>query len=236
MRNFLSVVVPVLGLILAGPSLSMGQVVLKGTGVSQSLHNMNNAAGANIAVKNSEVCRPCHTPHNVITNQDYLWNRAAPAATYTLYNVAHPYTNYTANYGALDSGSKLCLSCHDGAIGVDNYGGATTNLVKVNAANLVGNSGNLRNDHPVGLSYPGLSADGKTFTPQPGYQNPTLAAFTADGNGTAKGVQLIYLPSGAWGVGCHSCHDSHNTYDATQGNFLRTSMKYSFLCLKCHDK
>lgn len=221
------------GLVSALPALCIGQVVQKSTGVSASLHNLNSMG---VSVQNSEVCRPCHTPHNVITNQDYLWNRAAPTGTYTLYNVAHPYTNYAANYGGIDSGSKLCLSCHDGSIAVDNYGGATTGTIKVLAAYQVGASGNLRNDHPVGLSYPGLSADGKTWTPQPGYQNPTAVTFSADGNGTAKGVQLIYLPSGQWGVGCHSCHDSHNTYDQTQGRFLRTSMKYSFLCLKCHDK
>ena len=233
MQRSLCSVVTVLGLVVAAPVLCLGQVAQKTTGVSITLHNLNNFG---VTVKNSEVCRPCHTPHNVIANQDYLWNRAAPTGTYTLYNVAHPYTTYNTNYGGIDSGSKVCLSCHDGSIAVENYGGVTTGTIKVPLAYQVGASGNMRNDHPVGLSYPGLSVDGRTWTPQPGYNNPTLATFSADGNGTSKGVQVVYLPSGQWGIGCASCHDSHKTYDATQGMFLRTSMKYSFLCLKCHDK
>lgn len=228
----------VLGLVVTGPALCAAQVAAKTTGVSVSLHNFNNAPFS-LTVQNSEVCRPCHTPHNVIANQDYLWNRAAPTASYTLYNVAHPYTVYTSNYSAgLDSASKVCLSCHDGTIAVDNYGGVTTGTHRVPTAYQVGASGNLRNDHPVGLSYPGLTGTtvaSWVWAAQPGYMNPTAAVFSADGNGTAKGVQLVQLPSGQWGVGCSSCHDAHNSYPG-MANLLRTSMQYSFLCLKCHDK
>ena len=89
---------------------------LKPDGISVSPHNMN-AIG--VQVENQEVCRPCHTPHGAQSTLGALWNHQVnTGAQYTLYKT-------TSAYAGLDGSSKLCLSCHDGAIAVDNYGGKT---------------------------------------------------------------------------------------------------------------
>lgn len=205
----------------------------KGSGISVSPHNMN-AFG--VQVENQEVCRPCHTPHNSQAKTlGLLWNHQVnTGATYTLYKTS-------SSYVGLDSSSKLCLSCHDGAIAVDNYGGKTTGTHFVTGSKAVGLNGDLSDDHPVGVKYPGtFSADGKTWTPSvsngvpsTSFNDPTAAVFSADGPNGGSGLRLATLPDGSKGIGCGTCHNPHVN---SNGDFLRTSMQYSFLCLKCHNK
>jgi len=214
-------------LVLMAPTRVWAAATPAGTGVTASPHNMNNFG---VAVENQEVCRPCHTPHNVPDKtQPALWNHQLnPAASYQLYNTGHS-TRFSANYVGLDTESKLCLSCHDGAIAVDNYGGATGGTHFVSGSKAVGKNGDLTDDHPVGLKYP-FNADG--VTPAGGYNDPAAATFSADGV-SGRGVNLVTLPDGSKGVGCSSCHTEHNN---TNGDFLRVSNQYSYLCLKCHNK
>jgi predicted CXXCH cytochrome family protein len=219
-------------LIVALPALSFGQAPTPtpGTsGVSVSPHNLNLEG---IAVNNEEVCLPCHTAHGAIAGQDALWNHEVNAsAVYTLYNTAHT-TKHGDKYVGLDEASKLCLSCHDGAIAIDNYGGKTNGTQFMTGDHAVGLNGDLTDDHPVGLSYP-IQPDGSAGGDTGGYRDPDDPTFTADGIGTSKGVQLLSMPGGTKGVGCRSCHHSHNS---SLGDFLRTDNQYSFLCRKCHTK
>lgn len=161
-----------------------------------------------------------------------LWEKTADTqATYILYN-ARNRVAYSDNYVGLDGISKLCLSCHDGSVASDGSmrNGGRSHGFSVSRS--ISDGGDLTSDHPVGVRYPGLSADGQFWTPQVDWNDPTSPTFSADGINGAAGVQLVQLPDGSKGVGCTSCHHPHNN---RLGYFRRTSMRYSFMCLKCHD-
>ena len=68
-----------------------------------------------------EICKVCHTPHNAITTVTNapLWNHQMTNATFQLYTSA----TMNATTGQPDGSSKLCLSCHDGTVALENFGG-----------------------------------------------------------------------------------------------------------------
>ncbi|MFQ6108814.1 MAG: cytochrome C, partial [Candidatus Aminicenantales bacterium] len=70
-----------------------------------------------------EICIVCHTPHNADTSVSAapLWNHDVTTATYTLYSSS----TLDATLGQPGDISKLCLSCHDGTVAIDSFGGAT---------------------------------------------------------------------------------------------------------------
>ncbi len=108
----------------------------------------------------NEICRPCHTPHNAMTaavaGTDRLWSHKLTDATYkigetTVGGVTSDVTMSAAT--GLDKVSRLCMSCHDGTVALDAFGGTvlqtgTQNMTK--AGPLLGTD--LTNDHPVGTN------------------------------------------------------------------------------------
>jgi len=226
------------------------------TSIVASPHNLNTDAGvASVNTHNftAEVCLPCHAPHNATyAGSGLLWNHkvTATGTSYTLYT--SPGKNVTANSGTggtsanpqLDNSTVLCLSCHDGSIAIDNYGGVTTdNSIMVKSwANMSGPGGtfDLSQDHPLGVGYPGLPQEttvvAGSFTAanaQYGYQDPTVAGpFTTGGVGGIPAVKLVALPTGYMGIGCISCHEPHDW----SKSFMRISNNGSALCLSCHIK
>lgn len=168
-----------------------------------------------------EMCNACHTPHNSLTIADApLWDHQVTVATFTLYT--SPSMDATFGVGAQPSGSsKLCLSCHDGTVALDNFGGVTTGTNFIAGVGNVGND--LANDHPVSFTY-----DAALATADGGLFNPTTVNSGLGGTITAD---LLY----AGKVECSSCHDVHRGGSAT-GKLLVKSNAASALCLTCHDK
>ncbi|MFC2116807.1 cytochrome c3 family protein [Bacteroidota bacterium] len=163
-----------------------------------------------------EICITCHTPHNAAAvTGAVLWNHGVSGATFTTYTSG----TLQGAIGAPDGTSLLCLSCHDGTVGLEDFGGAggTTNLIA--GAALVGTD--LSNDHPISITYNTTTAgnDGGLYDPS-----------TAN-SGLGGTIDADLLFSG--NVECASCHDVH---DNTNGNFLRISNAASALCLTCHNK
>ena len=174
-------------------------------GIAGTAHDFS-GAGWN---SSGEICIVCHTPHNAqaLTSAP-LWNHTYTTQTFNVYSGF----DLDATVGQPSEASKLCLSCHDGTVALDSFGGATgTNPIGSGSANL-GTS--LTNDHPISMTYDGglASSDG-------GLKDPTSQAVAA------------LLHSGK--VECSSCHDVH---DNTVAPFLRMSNTNSALCLTCHDK
>ena len=165
-----------------------------------------------------EICIVCHTPHNadVSVSEAPLWNHELAAATgYT------PYSGSTLNatVGQPTAESKLCLCCHDGTVGLENFGattGGTANLITGDA--LLGKD--LSDDHPISFTYnTALStADGGLFDP------------ATDDSGLGGTIAEDLLFGGI--MQCSSCHDVHSNV----ANFLIMSNAASALCLTCHDK
>jgi hypothetical protein len=181
-----------------------------------------------------QVCIMCHTPHNA-KSQGPLWNHAMSTATYTLYGSS----TMKAASAQPGSVSKLCLSCHDGTIGVLDYGAATGGMTLAQAyapgtgASVLGV--NLSNDHPVGITY-----DAALVARNPGLLDPATTTVTVGSTISKKGtVNAQLLVEGK--VECSTCHDVHNIYTVATGagssrGLVKVDLTGSKLCLQCHAK
>ena len=168
----------------------------------------------------NDLCGVCHTPHNADPSQPVLWNHVVTSASFTPY----------ASGGSMDSTpgapagvSILCLSCHDGTVAVEDFGGTTGGSDFISGNENLGTD--LSNDHPISIQYDTALAfaDTELFDP----------ATAASGLGGTIASDLLF---GALNdqMECASCHDVH---DDTFSPFLVTSnYPGSTLCLTCHDK
>ncbi|MFZ1730797.1 MAG: cytochrome c3 family protein [Bacteroidota bacterium] len=168
-----------------------------------------------------EICKPCHTPHNGSTTltDAPLWNHAATVASFTLYSSG----TMNATAGQPTGVSKLCLSCHDGTVALDNFGGIT------NGTNYITGSANfgsdLSNDHPISITYNAAlaTADGELYNP----------ATQNSGLGSTIDQDMLFGTSHNQ-LECGSCHDVHN--NGNHGSLLVKANTASALCITCHNK
>ena len=99
----------------------------------------------------------------------------------------------------------------------------------------------LRNDHPVGVTFPTTNGNGTDFKTPSGLNGATKY-FDIDENGKmGSGDVRLYNTDGKPQVECASCHDPHGVPSAGPGSkfnptFLRVSNSSSALCLTCHSK
>lgn len=183
--------------------------------VSGTAHDLSAAEG------NGQICIFCHTPHNAVPAVP-LWNHTLSTNTFTAYD--SPTMNALDNNdwtGGDGNVSALCMSCHDGSVGLGSLinegpGGTPSNsgTLMTGTANL---GTDLSNDHPVAFTYsPAVqTADGELTDPT-----------------TLTGPVHLFGP-GADQLECASCHDPHND---TNPPFLVMSNNGSALCLTCHNK
>ncbi|MBL8747074.1 MAG: cytochrome C [Phycisphaerae bacterium] len=167
-----------------------------------------------------EICKPCHTPHFANTAAGRLWNHTLSTATYTMFDGA------TGDSSDLDRESRLCLSCHDGTVALDSFGGMTgTNFIP-GGANI---GTDLTNDHPIGRDAVYPTTTSTRFNPQNASHQVVSTWGTLrlkSWTNSAGAEQFV--------VGCRTCHNVHNA-----GNFnhmLNFSNASSHLCLTCHIK
>lgn len=202
MKKLNVLVVLAMALIATAPALAVI------TGSAHDFSSVGNAAWN----PNGQICQPCHTPHNAgtLTNVP-LWNHVSTTATYTMYT--SPTLN-ASGFAAPAGVSKACLSCHDGTVALENFGGTTTGTHIISGGALL--STNLTNDHPVSFTYNTAlaTADGGLKDPA---STPAVSALLFTGQ-----------------MECGSCHDVHNT--AGFPSLLVKSNAASALCLTCHNK
>ncbi len=164
-----------------------------------------------------QICIFCHTPHNASPAVP-LWNHTLPTASYTEY--ASP-TMDSASAGPLQNGtgvSNLCLSCHDGTVGLGDLVNNGPAGPPTNAGTLIGGPGllgtDLSNDHPINIIYD----------------------EAVDAELVARATVVLTLDlfgTGADELQCATCHDPHN--DNNQP-FLVIANTNSALCTTCHIK
>lgn len=160
-----------------------------------------------------ETCGVCHAPHSdpaLAIDDAPLANHKVTGSTFTLY------ASGTLDATVQQPGGTdvLCLSCHDGTVAIDSYGGlnpTSTNMIP--AAALIGTD--LGNDHPTSFDYGDVTGQTAEFQPTPG----ALPLFS----NTA--------PASTTFVRCATCH---NVHDPATAPFLRTTK--SALCTSCHIK
>lgn len=215
------------GVSVAAGSLAIwGAAAMAGTIVG-SPHDFSTTGWAG-----GQICIACHTPHNANTSvtDAPLWNHAVTTKTYTLYS--SPTLNATT--GQPVGVSKLCLSCHDGTVAVDSFGGGTGSTFMSGGPAVGAGPSDLSNDHPISVTYNTALAtlDGALFDPST--KTVTIGSGTQTKTGTIAATMLYSNQ-----IQCASCHDVHNTFTVGGVNgdpLLRVSKAGSTLCLTCHNK
>ena len=203
-------------------------------GIVGSKHDFSGATWST-----GEICKPCHTPHGATvkdnTGNDIgapIWNRSLPSSTsYKMYIGGVATSNQE-----IDSNSILCMSCHDGTIALDSFGGATgtTTIGTGTGANTKANLGtDLTTDHPVGAA--AVWPTGASYMVDPSLRD-------------AQGMMPLrkLASSGQLVVGCSSCHEPHNRKNQPKLLWVSNSTAVttvdgrnvpgSGLCLNCHKK
>lgn len=238
---------------------------LPGTGVEKSVHDMNSLS---YTTKDDQgrVCAFCHTPHHAIdttvaTQSTYLplWSHTPNTATnFTAYGTGDgnipfsPTLNLVYESDILVGPSRLCMSCHDGLIAVDQHystaGTTTLNSDVFGKAGIASND-SLSNDHPIGFNYntvAGAIIKG-TANPTPsgtadGYINPATSLYGTDTTPNTNAPALKISDRLYNGImTCATCHDVHNRRNANNANQLVNKLvlapqENSALCQTCHIK
>jgi len=230
-------------------------IAYAGGSVVGSKHDMNRVS---VPDTQQRVCAFCHTPHHALqsTAVDYnpLWSHTISTKNFTEYTS----TTLESDGDGIDvvaGNSRLCMSCHDGAIAVDQHYGSTGNTdvrsgdswgeIGVGAQNgaIVGD---LTNDHPIGFNYAAVGGTGDStgaigsIAPigTGGGLDPeirgTASALLANGGRQIEDL-LEQRAGGVQLMTCGSCHDVHDTY-SVDGYFLVGHQAQSEICLTCHIK
>lgn len=163
-----------------------------------------------------EICQPCHIPHNSNTSVAApLWNHELAELNYALYSSS----SLQATPEQPGYASFVCLSCHDGTVALDAFGGTSgSQYLTSGDAGYIGT--NLSDDHPIGIDWEHLKGKPASCSNCHYTHNPSI--FVSD------------LPFYDGRVECSSCHEPHNK--GTGEKFLRISNVGSALCLYCHGK
>jgi predicted CXXCH cytochrome family protein len=177
-------------------------------------HNLALGGKARIQGAMQAACLYCHMPHSG-PNKTALWGQTLSSSPYSTY-VSDTAQNTTVQ-PELGADSSLCLSCHDGTVGVGQvtpYGPYTMQ----GKWDPMGTQ--LQGSHPFSLQLPLKDASNLV---------PSLASSgqTADKTGSVKLIK--------GNLECTSCHDPHNQYvDIQSQNFLVLANAKGAICLACH--
>jgi predicted CXXCH cytochrome family protein len=190
------------------------------SGDVMGMHNLSPGSPSPIQGPGNGPCIYCHVPHSGNGNIAPLWNQTLSTATYTTYT-STTNVNRGNQQMPLGSDSALCLSCHDGTVGVADtvlFGQLPTSGSWIQGDNF---TTQLQSSHPFSLLKPlkdnidlisTLASQGKTG-------DKTLALQLINGN-----------------VECTSCHNPHvQSIDKLSMNFLVLDSSNGQMCLDCHD-
>jgi predicted CXXCH cytochrome family protein len=219
--------------------------------ITNSKHDLSSTSTAAIkSTATDQICIFCHTPHKAASTQ-VLWNHSASTNSAFTWGDVSKTSGGTTLPTSISTRSLRCLSCHDGSVAlgdVTNFGGSAAVLGMsgtgvdstgklTDSYYVVGASGNLGGNHPVGIPYPGQSGqyNGISTTVASGAGTGYVAASAIVGATTAS-VKLFADSTNTTvlGVECSSCHDVHNSQNLDK--FLWKSNAGSALCLSCHQK
>ena len=184
------------------------------------MHNLTAASGASVYSQGSLGCTFCHAPHSGLGGITPLWNQKLSTHTYTPYT-STTYVETGNTQPTLGITSSLCLSCHDGTVGVG-QSAAYGPLPMVGAMNSVDSFGTtLTGSHPFSLVLPMKDA-------------ANLVASLVSKGKTADPIGAVKLVNG--NIECTSCHSPHvQGIDRIAQNFLVRDSSNAQMCLACHD-
>jgi len=204
--------------------VSIAGLVSAGT-ITNSAHDFSSSNA------DQQICVNCHTPHNsdITVATAPLWNHDVTTGPF------QPYASPTMNAipGDPTGSSLLCLSCHDGTVAIDSFGGNIGgNFMQPGDHEFIGTD--LRDDHPISFTY-----DTALANADPGLNDPAATTVTI-GLGSDKTntglLSDLMLPADQ--VQCSSCHDVHNGFvpPTDEASLLLITKQNSSICLTCHNK
>jgi hypothetical protein len=205
------------------------------------------------------ICGPCHQPHNADSTVVPLWGHTTSAGPWTMYSTlnspsfkaAPSETKIDAPNGTSARASLACLSCHDGTVAINSYGGQIQGG-GVGTKMLPGSTGfispDLTHTHPISFTYdknlvgPAPTQDKFLYDPDATLVlQPDDSPFVVGNDMTVNG----FLLNGNHRVECTSCHDVHNQVGSPYNFNNNPSLVKingtkgglgSLLCRSCHIK
>jgi predicted CXXCH cytochrome family protein len=223
-----------------------------GSGIVGSKHDMNLQTG-NGATADSKgrVCAFCHTPHHKLdaSKLDYnpLWSHDINNEDFVAYGEKSVSFDATMGADPLTGPSRLCMSCHDGRIAVDQHYGMSGTAAGDHLKGddfgqiAVGLGNDLSNDHPIGFGIEDALATDGTKNGMPVFGHALNANLVAPANATKLNGKPMTdlgfkgLVTGKSIFTCASCHEVHNK-DSVEEAFLYEKQAGSQFCLMCHNK
>ncbi len=204
----------------------VSMILMHGSAAAQTnadvlgMHNLTAASGASIYSQGSLGCTFCHAPHSGLGGVTPLWNQTLSTKSYTPYT-STTYSEQGNTQPTLGVTSSLCLSCHDGTVGVG-QSAAYGQLPMTGALNSVDSFGTtLTGSHPFSLVTPLKDASN------------LVASLVSQGK-TADPTGAVKLVNG--NIECTSCHSPHvQRIDRIAENFLVRDSSNAQMCLACHD-
>lgn len=195
----------------------------------------------------NSVCGPCHQPHHAdSTNVVPLWSHRTSVGPWTMYSTnTVPYSRMKTLPSDKPTGVSLaCLSCHDGTVGVNEYGGTVQGGSVITITNSARIGTDLTHTHPISFTYDSALVGLDKWLYQPDSSQvlvPDSTPWVAPNNSTISG----FLLAANHRMECSSCHDVHNQegtpFDISMNPKLVKIMgtkdgKGSLLCRSCHNK
>ncbi len=182
----------------------------------------------------TRVCVQCHAPHQADAAAPE-WNPKLAISAYSLYSAV----GTVIRVGEPGVYSRLCLSCHDGTLGVLNYSGVKKDFL-LGGGKLGRTAFNKQfamRDHPIGVGYGSERAISDSSMADPESETVVMVATKPSHNQTKSGsISMMMLAEGQ--VECTSCHDVHNRYTVGPSNrgLVKVGLHGSALCQVCHKK
>lgn len=187
--------------------------------LTDSKHDFTSSTGQTIYTTAAGQCVTCHTPHtsSELGAVGPLWGHDTTAVAAASWNMYSSATLDATSPGRPAGVSLACLSCHDGTVALDAYGGGGTPTLVIPTTSTAYIGNDLTNDHPISIQF---DAGGAEF-------NTAVGGMV----GVAGDSVPLYGAS-LDQVECGSCHNPHDA--STVGKFLRYSE--AAICTLCHNK
>ncbi len=194
----------IFAMILIGGAIGSCAMVALGRGIKGSAHDFTSYSWW----PSDFLCLTCHSARST-------FNHELSTATYT---VSNSLTLDATDLGQPGGTSAKCLSCHDGTVPLDSFGGHEGRAYMTGPAVL---GTDLRNHHPVSFTYNAALAaiDGRLHNP----------ATTPSGLGGTIARDMLSDESK---IECDTCHDQHG--NSGHSSFLVKPVEGASLCNTCH--
>lgn len=223
-----------------GPWSPMSAQWPNGITVDQTPHNLTRPASnpnpemAGRIRNYGEVCVYCHTPHAgpswLVGPRSPLFNRPRPNASYRM--PAHSGSQMIQDPSPGER-SRLCLSCHDGTVGLDRAVNRPNHYLGPGPANQTIDE--CEGCHNGGSPAGGINWEGVWLRPDMRKQHPFSVLYDPSRRPgqfrPAAGNDIGGLPLFGGKIECATCHEPHSQQ---YRYFLRRSNVGNSLCLVCH--